>query len=239
LVLDLFDRRFPIYEAATAFFAALFTHGRLTDQDFFTYVSAVRTSEFLFDKEMADYLLDTVGKKATLQISLNSELDALPVGEERRRNLDRQAEIKKWFDAEHQNINQRFSKFLQLKHWMPRRDQRQQPAGYRVRPNNRCNDRRPYRAVDARPRTALYGRMSATAHLDQLKAALRYSTGAGQREIARLVAEQTAVAEAARAIASAKRAAARRRRKRPLPSCLWCGDDLPPEAEGDLLRGRL
>jgi hypothetical protein len=73
--------------------------------------------------------------------------------------------------------------------------------------------------------------MSATVHLDQLRAALRYSKGAGRREIARLVAEQAAAAEAAYD-AAIERAIARQQ-PRPLRWCLWCGDTLAPSVAGE------
>ena len=60
--------------------------------------------------------------------------------------------------------------------------------------------------------------MGATAHLDQLRAAVRYSQGSGRRKIAELVAEAAASAAA---------------KPVPLRWCSWCGETLPPSVAGE------
>ena len=73
--------------------------------------------------------------------------------------------------------------------------------------------------------------MAAMAHLNQLRTALSHSTGSARRRIARLVAEQTAAAEAAHDAATARAAA--RQQPRPLRWCAWCGETLAAGTAGD------
>src|SRR6266446_1006399 len=67
-------------------------------------------------------------------------------------------------------------------------------------------------------RQSYTGEMSATAHLDQLRAAVRYSSGAGRRKITELVAEAAASATA---------------KPVPLRWCAWCGETLAPSVAGE------
>jgi len=47
--------------------------------------------------------------------TLDSELEGLPVGDERTRLVKAQREIKTWFEAQLQVIDAKFSPFLQMK----------------------------------------------------------------------------------------------------------------------------
>src|SRR5829696_7777010 len=67
---DLFDRRFPVYVATTDLFGTV-TAGVPDDKDFYSYGTAVRTSRFLFNEKMADYLLNAIPTKAQSLMSLD------------------------------------------------------------------------------------------------------------------------------------------------------------------------
>ena|ERR1700686_1273856 len=115
LILDLFDRRFPLYQATQDLFGTIFVHGKATDEDFTKYLWSVRTARWLFDAKLAEYLKTIIGKKVEQLITLNSEFETL-TSAERHKNLANQSELKKWFDREYEALDGRFRNFLQLRH---------------------------------------------------------------------------------------------------------------------------
>jgi len=55
---DLFDRRFKVFEAARDFLAKVTSEGGVTNEDLREYTVAVLDAQFLFNKEMRDYLFE-------------------------------------------------------------------------------------------------------------------------------------------------------------------------------------
>lgn len=116
LKLDLFDRRFSVFEAARSLIASIMTSGKAKDEDVFKFLLATREAKWLFDATIAEYLdKQLYGKAIDLQ-TLNAELEGVPVGEVRTKNVHAQAEIKKWLAAQHKVLDEKFSPYLQLQH---------------------------------------------------------------------------------------------------------------------------
>jgi hypothetical protein len=116
LKLDLFDRRYRVYEAARSFLASIMTSGKAGDDKLFEFNLATRDAKWLLDPPVANYLRTEIYDKAIdLQI-LDAELVGVGVGEERSRNVQAQAELKKWFMRQFDVLDDKFSPFLQLQH---------------------------------------------------------------------------------------------------------------------------
>ena len=115
LILDLFDRRFPLYNATIELFRTIFTTGVLKDEEIITYMTAVRPARFLLNVELESYLLKTIADKAFDLTMLNAEFSTL-TDDERRENVRKQRAIKDWFNNERNTIDDRFSEFMQLRH---------------------------------------------------------------------------------------------------------------------------
>ncbi len=116
LKLDLFDRRFSVYEAAGNLLASIMTSGKAKDEDIFKFVVVTREAKWVLNAQVAEYLEKQLYHKAIDLQTLSSELEGVPVGEERTKNVHQQAEIKKWFLAQYDVLDAHFAPFLQLGH---------------------------------------------------------------------------------------------------------------------------
>ena len=116
LKLDLFDRRLSVYEAARTLVSSIMTSGKAKDEEVFRFMVATREAKWLLNASIAEYLDNELyGKAINLQM-LASELEGVPVGDERTKNVRQQAEIKKWLLAQLAVLDAKFSPFLQLQH---------------------------------------------------------------------------------------------------------------------------
>ena len=116
LKLDLFDRRFRVYEASRSLLASIRTSGKAKDEEVFEFMVATREAKWLLNQDVAEYLEKQLYHKALDLQCLASELEGVGVGEIRTKNVHAQADIKKWFGAQYDVLDQKFSPFLQLQH---------------------------------------------------------------------------------------------------------------------------
>lgn len=113
---DLFERRFFVYDAAKTLLASIMTSGKAKDEELFKFLSGTREAKWLLDVNVAEYLDKELYHKALDLQCLASELEGLPIGEERSLNVHKQAEIKKWFLKQYEVLDGKFSPFLKLEH---------------------------------------------------------------------------------------------------------------------------
>jgi hypothetical protein len=116
LKLDLFDRRLSIYEAARTLVASIMTSGKAKDEEVFKFMVATREAKWLLNDSIAQYLDKELYHNAIDLQTLAAELEGVPVGEVRTKNVRAQAEIKKWLLAQFEVLDEKFSPFLQLRH---------------------------------------------------------------------------------------------------------------------------
>ena len=116
LKLDLFDRRFAVYHAARSLLASIFSSGKAKDEEVFKFLSGTREAKWLLNDDIAKYLEKELYHKALDLQCLASELEGVPVGEERSRNVQKQSEIKTWFSQQYDVLDQKFSAYLELEH---------------------------------------------------------------------------------------------------------------------------
>ena len=116
LKLDLFDRRFSVYEAARTLLASIMTSGKAKDEEVFKFMVATREAKWLLNASVAEYLDKQLYNKAIVLQTLTSELEGVGVGEVRTKNVHAQAEIKRWFMAQYEVLDKKFAPYLQLHH---------------------------------------------------------------------------------------------------------------------------
>ena len=116
LKLDLFDRRLKVYEAATGLISSIMTSGKTKDDETFKYMVSTREAKWLLSQEIAVYLDKQLYHKAIDLQTLAAELEGVLVGEVRTKNVQAQAEIKKWFMAQYPVLDAKFGPFLHLRH---------------------------------------------------------------------------------------------------------------------------
>lgn len=114
LKLDLFERRYAYYEAATEMVGRILTSGRASTELTFEFLTRTKGAKFLLGTSLAEYL-DELYRRAVRLQGLGSELESLS-GEERSRNIQRQRELKEWFQAQFDVMDKKFAKLLTLSH---------------------------------------------------------------------------------------------------------------------------
>ena len=97
LKLDLFDRRFSVYQAAAALISSVMTSGKAADAETYKFLLATKEAKWLLSSEIAEYLDKQIYHKALDLQMLAAELEGVGVGTERTNNVRAQADIKKWF----------------------------------------------------------------------------------------------------------------------------------------------
>jgi hypothetical protein len=116
LKLDLFDRRFSVYEAARNLLASIMTSGKAKEDEIIKFMVATREAKWVLNAHVAEYLDKQLYLKAIDLQALSSALEGVPGVEERTSNVHRQLEIKKWFLAQYDVLDEHFAPFLQLRH---------------------------------------------------------------------------------------------------------------------------
>ena len=116
LKLDLFEKRFAVYDAARSLFASIMTSGKAKDENTFKFLSGTREAKWLLNADIAEYLDKQIYNKAIGLQTLAAELEGMPVGEERSANVQKQAEIKKWMLKQYEVLDEKFAPFLRLEH---------------------------------------------------------------------------------------------------------------------------
>ncbi|MDO8464209.1 MAG: hypothetical protein Q7S46_03010 [Gallionella sp.] len=113
---DLFERRFSVYDAAKTLLESIMTSGKAKDEELFKFLSGTREAKWLLDANVAEYLDKELYCQALDLQCLASELEGLPIGEEKSSNDHKRAEIKKWFSKQYEVLDEKFSPFLKLEH---------------------------------------------------------------------------------------------------------------------------
>jgi len=67
LKLDLFDRRFKVYEAARKFLSSVVTNGEVTDEALHAFMYGTREAEWVLSQAVADYIDKQGGLKSEVQ----------------------------------------------------------------------------------------------------------------------------------------------------------------------------
>jgi hypothetical protein len=116
LKLDLFDRRFSVYESARNFLASIMTSGRANEKELLKFLAGTREAKWLLNRQVADYLVKEIYHKALDLQTLESELQGVGLGPERTANVRKQSELKKCLMAQYEVLDQHFSPYLQLSH---------------------------------------------------------------------------------------------------------------------------
>lgn len=116
LKLDLFERRFSVYDATKGLIASIMQTGKATDENMFKFLAATKEAKWLFDDQIASYLDEKVWEKTVDLQTLNSELEGLPKGPDRTENIHKQRDIKLWLNSQLKEIDRLFSKFLRIEH---------------------------------------------------------------------------------------------------------------------------
>jgi len=113
---ELFDRRYKQFTVVREFLGSIMTSGKSKQEEQFKFLTGTSGMRFIFDDEIAEYIDKTIWHLAIELECLDSELEGVPVGDERTKNVKRQGEIKVQLHEELKSLEGKFAKYLQLQH---------------------------------------------------------------------------------------------------------------------------
>jgi len=114
LKFNLFDKRYIVFENIKKFIASILSSGRVEDGADIQFLRDTKSVAFLFDDEIAK-IIDEMYKKANKLHAL-IKTEKTSTDEQLQQNLDKQDEIKCWFQEQLNDIDKIFKKYLKLKH---------------------------------------------------------------------------------------------------------------------------
>lgn len=116
LKMDLFDKRFAVYDASRNLIKSIISSGKAQDDQMHLFLAGTREAKWLFKEEIDYYLNNQLwGKVVDLQ-TLEAELQSMPVGEDRIKKVHEQSEIKKWMIKQLHELDVKFASYLKLSH---------------------------------------------------------------------------------------------------------------------------
>ena len=108
---DLFDRRYKIYDATRKFLSAILQKATFDDRDIFEYYAGISDADFLYPKELRDYL-DTIKNRAFAMRAHEMDFRDLPVSEARTELVKKMHVELKWLNDQLTELRTRFHPYL-------------------------------------------------------------------------------------------------------------------------------
>jgi hypothetical protein len=115
LRLDLFDRRYKVFEATRKFLGSILRDARFEDSQLFEFYAGTSDTEFLFGSEVVDYLTEI--RKRALDMRLHQKLcEPLPVGKERSCHVQAEHDQLVWLGNQLTAMSKTFRPYLSFSH---------------------------------------------------------------------------------------------------------------------------
>lgn len=109
--LDLFDRRYKIFEATRKFLTVVWRTATFTDNDLWEFAAATADGVFLYPQEMTVYLHE-IRKRALNQRLLRGQFERLPISEQRSALVEEEHEEFVWLTNQVEVLSSRFLPYL-------------------------------------------------------------------------------------------------------------------------------
>ena len=110
---DLFDRRLAVFMKVMRLCAEIGLTETLDDATLLRFLRETAEGEFLFDKEIADYINEIHSKGNQLLWSLEQQ-EALPLGEAKIQAGNKSTEIRQWFSNQMEVAKEKFRGYLDI-----------------------------------------------------------------------------------------------------------------------------
>jgi hypothetical protein len=111
LRLDLFDRRYKIYDTARKFIIQIVRHANFDDSQLFDFAAGTSDAEFLFDADVVRFL-GGIREHALKIRTARILLEDLPVGDERTRQAKIQHDALLWIGDQLTPMTAAFNPYL-------------------------------------------------------------------------------------------------------------------------------
>jgi hypothetical protein len=115
LRLDLFDRRYKVYDATRKFLSIILREARFEDAQLFEFYAGTSDAAFLFDSPVVEYL-EHVRKRAVNMRTHQSVYEHMPVGDERSRHVQAEHDDLVWLTDQLTGMTQVFNPYLSFSH---------------------------------------------------------------------------------------------------------------------------
>jgi hypothetical protein len=115
LRLDLFDRRYKVYDATRKFLSIILREARFEDSQLFEFYAGTSDAEFLFDSHVVKYL-EQVRKRAVDLCTHQKIYEHMPVGDERSRHVQAEHDDLLWLTDQLTAMTKVFSPYLGFSH---------------------------------------------------------------------------------------------------------------------------
>ena len=109
---ELFERRIKLYTVITTHIANGISSGIFTNEEETQFLRDTKHARFIFGKDIADFV-DEIYRKS-LDLSFFSRREEQLSGVALEKVIENRSRVFKWFEAELNNIQNRFEKYLQL-----------------------------------------------------------------------------------------------------------------------------
>jgi hypothetical protein len=115
LRVDLFDRRYKVYDATRKFLSIILREARFEDAQLFEFYAGTSDAEFLFDSALVAYL-EQVRKRAVHMRTAQRVYEHMPVGDERSRHVQAEHDDLLWLTDQLTAMTHVFSPYLRFSH---------------------------------------------------------------------------------------------------------------------------
>lgn len=111
LKLDLFEKRYAVYDGVRKFLSVILSEATFTDKDLFQYYADTSDAEFLFGSEVVTFI-DKVKRKSLRMRTLQKKYDRLPTGEKRSELVEKEHVELEWLMGQLSQLRKVFSPYL-------------------------------------------------------------------------------------------------------------------------------
>ena len=111
--LDLYDKRYPVYLATMQYLSSIVQNADITNDDLIKFLRNSKDKEFLFGKDVQEYLEQLYNKGGRLRY-LVKKLEIEPVGEKRGKLVDEEMDLVEWFSKQFKESEKHFGKYLKI-----------------------------------------------------------------------------------------------------------------------------
>ena len=109
--LDLFDKRYKVYEATAEFLAVIMARANFKDEDLRVFSIGTRDAIFLFRKRITDRIHQIRCRALDMRL-FQTQFEHLPVGEERTKLVDKNHVELKWLLHQMEELANIFKPYL-------------------------------------------------------------------------------------------------------------------------------
>src|SRR2546426_4594540 len=108
LRLDLFDRRYKVYNATRKFLSVILREAKFTNSELFEFYAGISDAEFLFGADVAEHL-EKIRKRAVHLQTAQRIYEPLPVGDERSKHVQAEHDDLSWLTDQITEITKTFA----------------------------------------------------------------------------------------------------------------------------------